>query len=520
MTSSGIAIKWPAGTETGRRSILVALILAVLTASSAWLFMTTLENRPLWGDELLVAGFVLQPTVNEMLAAEPPVTPSLFLLTLRALTHAFGPNRELSFRLFSAICAVLVVPITYLVATQLTGSNMAGLLAAALVAMSEQMQHFAHEAKPYASDALFSLLIIYWAERALARKSGRSIAVYSLVLGVGLGFSHAAIFTTAAVGLRSFFELASAAARGGARRCLRDREVRGVALVVLATLIAGCAKIAFTLLSPEGPVRYWRRAHAFPTPDDDLVVFFWDRSRSLFDAYFESYFNWENGIPFGLAVIIVAKRWRLLWYFSLPLILTAIASCVEKYPFGVIRLYLFHLPLAFICLSAGPALILSKARLVPGWARAIAFVPILCLPAFAAHRRDYRFGKQVENTWKVRDHFRQNSRPGDVVLVTPRAAKKPYMIYFADSVADKDVKFTTDPNASGYQALVNAAIEQARRQNTQLWLLTYKSSAVERDTFLQPISTQCRQPWQARRGVMGAYLFDCTTSDVKPSAPL
>lgn len=137
-----------------RRSILLAL--AALTALGALLrYLPLMES--LWLDELhtswVVSGKFSEVAPRAWQGNQSP----LYFWGVWAATQLIGQS-EFSLRLLSLIAGILLIPAAYVVSLRWSGSPIAALLGAALVATEQQFLFYSTEARPYALVQLVGLL--------------------------------------------------------------------------------------------------------------------------------------------------------------------------------------------------------------------------------------------------------------------------------------------------------------------------------------------------------------------------
>jgi Dolichyl-phosphate-mannose-protein mannosyltransferase len=133
-----------------------ALLLAGLVVVGLALRLSSFDDS-LFGDDLstnyVVNGFGVG-NIFDILASDQEGTPPLFFL-LTSLTKGFGDTEGL--RLVSLLAGLACIPLTYLLGERTVGRP-AGLVAAALVALSPFQIFYATEARAYALMMLFCLL--------------------------------------------------------------------------------------------------------------------------------------------------------------------------------------------------------------------------------------------------------------------------------------------------------------------------------------------------------------------------
>ena len=223
------------------------------------------QNRSLWYDEAALAlniarrGFVDLVAPLDFLQTAPP----LFLWAERVMVLLFGVN-EWALRVVPLVCGILTAPMMWRVARRLLSAPVA-VLAVALVALSPTLVRYAAEVKPYASDALVTLLIL---DQTIAAAQGRSgVAEWRRLALVGL----AAIVSSTP----SVFVLAGVIAFMASSALLAKDPVwvrRAIALAVVwggtfGVLLATVFRPLLGEDTPIGKFMHWYWAANFLTPD-------------------------------------------------------------------------------------------------------------------------------------------------------------------------------------------------------------------------------------------------------------
>ena len=142
-------IKTPANKEKWIK----ALFYIFLTTGIAMRLYQHLMGRSLWEDEAHLAlnyiyfGYkgLMQPLENFQAA------PILFLFTEETMTRLFGFS-EVALRTFPFLVTILIYPLYYFLALELTKSRFTALLAFVIMTFSIVLIEMASEAKPYTID--------------------------------------------------------------------------------------------------------------------------------------------------------------------------------------------------------------------------------------------------------------------------------------------------------------------------------------------------------------------------------
>jgi 4-amino-4-deoxy-L-arabinose transferase-like glycosyltransferase len=321
------------------------LALGAIFAAAVLFRLTDLGTRCLWTDEAWVALAALESSPAAALAAGKS-TPPFYLLGVWAAVKLWG-NSEAVLRSLSFCFGVGTVALFWLLARTLTSLS-ASLLSLALVAGSPIMVYYAKELKQYSGDAFFAVLVLLLTERLRGRGGEKGWTLLFLAGALGLGFSHALIFTLPIIGIFLWFGLPSS---------------RRLGVILLGGLWALSFAALYWLflrhqVDPE-LVAYW--APGFP--DFSGVGPFCRWLGAALQRYLE-YFLGEWGVFWGLPLLIAGMvilvrqgSSRALLYLGGPLLMTLAASALHRYPFMADqngnRLMLYSVPLLFLVVSVG-----------------------------------------------------------------------------------------------------------------------------------------------------------------------
>jgi mannosyltransferase len=171
-----------------------ALVLTGLTLLGAALRFATLDLQSFDFDEAITVGPVLGGSFDAMLDTIPKTesTPPLYYVLAWLWTQAFGLG-EVGVRSLSALLGTALVPVTYGAAREL-GGRRAGLIAAALVAVSPQLIFYSQEARAYSLLALLATLS-FWAFLVARRDPGaRGLILWALASAAALLTHYFAAF--------------------------------------------------------------------------------------------------------------------------------------------------------------------------------------------------------------------------------------------------------------------------------------------------------------------------------------
>jgi len=156
-----------------------AWLLAGVTGVGAWLRFATLGAQSYWFDEAQAA-HELHLSFGSMLSSMVlhETNPPLYFVLGWLWARVFGTG-EVGLRSLSALVGTALIPIAYLCGRELV-SRRAGLVAAALTALSPFMIWYSQEAREYMLLALLSGLSLLYFARAWRDPSGRNIALWAV----------------------------------------------------------------------------------------------------------------------------------------------------------------------------------------------------------------------------------------------------------------------------------------------------------------------------------------------------
>ena len=324
------------------------------------------QHRSLWYDEAALAlnvvqrGFIALLRPLDFLQTAPP----LFLWGERLAILPLGAS-EWSLRAVPLVAGILTPPLMWRVARR-TLPPLAAIAAVALVALSPSLVRYAAEAKPYAVDALFTLVLV---DRALAvaePNAGRNQWwLLSIVGVVAILSSTPAIFVLA--GVVAFLALRAALARD-------SRLVRNTAAIAFvwgaafAVLLATVFRPLIGNGSRISRFMHWYWATNFLTPDPPGLA---TKVSSILWATLTSTFVGDTAFPnattlllgtaaVGIVALFLTRRLGLAVLLVAPLVAATCASALRLYPLAE-RLMLFGAPLTALVLASSLTLVYHRA---------------------------------------------------------------------------------------------------------------------------------------------------------------
>jgi len=206
--------------------------LALVCLVGALLRFATLDLQSLWYDEAVTAE-LLRMSFSGLLHAigDSESSPPLYYVLGWLWTQAFGTG-EVGLRSLSALVGTATIPVVWALGRRV-GGDRAGLVAAALVAVSPMLVWFSQEARSYALLVfLASLATLLWL-RALDRPTLGRAGAWGVVAALAVATHYYAIFLVGPQAAWLLVRLPGARARAAALGPLL------VALVALAPLALG-----------------------------------------------------------------------------------------------------------------------------------------------------------------------------------------------------------------------------------------------------------------------------------------
>ncbi len=381
--------------------------------------------RSIWLDEAYLALNILRRDFVGLLAPldNNQIAPPLFLWAVKAATLLLGTD-ELALRVVPLMGGLLAVPLIYRLARQVTGTAGA-VLATALFGWAQPLFYYSSELKPYATDALASILILLAGLPLLEETPPPRRTALAAGLGVVLPwFSYPAAFVLGGLGAAL---LADALLRRDGHRARRA--------AALLALWGAIGLLLYTTVLRSGLANpflkeFWREFFA-PFPPRSLSDLYW------FAQMWFDFLVFSAGLPFyglttfawltGAVVLWGEGRRPLLLALALPLLGAAVASGLKLYPL-YIRVLLFAVPPTALLIAAGAEalyrLLATRWRVV-----AAIWIALLALHPFYRALSALRTPLTNEEMRPVLEGVRASWQPGDSIYVYHAVA--PVFAYYA-----------------------------------------------------------------------------------------
>jgi hypothetical protein len=397
-----------------RDALLVALL---IIAGSIPRLAHAFSGRALWFDEAALCINILERSFGALLAPLDfyQIAPPLYLWFLKACTIAAGAN-VYAVRLPSLLAGLITLVSFWYVARALL-SRAGAITALVLVVLSQHLIYYAGEAKPYAVDALATVVVILAAlhldSRACTSRHRAALAVaFSLLVWV----SFPAVFVLAGVGTAQLARLAWHRDWQGLARTVAPYAASAISFGVLLLLVVHPNRNHAETM--EYMNVYWR--HGFmPFPPVDHWAIRWYRERTFMFFDMPGGFTLQGLALFcalaGAVSLLIRRPWHAAGLL-LVIALTLAASTLKLYPFHG-RMTLFLVPIQFLLVGEGIILATLRGRGRTGIAAcAVLLALLLSQPAVRAGRMAIAPARHHELDVVLR-HVQDAWQPGDRIFL-------------------------------------------------------------------------------------------------------
>lgn len=185
----------PDSSEISNRLPTAALWL--ITACAFALRFYHLDTPSLWGDEILLPLTAQQPLTYILnWIAQLEVHPPYIYLLVKAIMAA--GKSDFALRFLFALCGVASIPLIYRVGARLFSPG-AGMAAAAFLALNSLHIYLSRVVRPYSIMILIFLVAFDRFQRYLEDRSGRNLAILTVLNALLLSLHYAAIFVIASM---------------------------------------------------------------------------------------------------------------------------------------------------------------------------------------------------------------------------------------------------------------------------------------------------------------------------------
>ncbi len=386
------------------------------------------QNFSLWLDEAMLSLNIVNRNLFELTKPldhfqEAPVG---FLFIEKFFTHLFGES-ELVLRLFPLLASVGAILLFYK-AVKIVIDKKAVPAAMIFFAIIPELIHYSAIVKPYSSDVLASVVILFVAAVLFKDKvSGRELIL-----------SLSAVFFIPYVSYTSIFVICGLIAGLFINALVRRRKEDFLTLIYVgAVFLISIATFYFLIIrykDDSSLEAYWASSFLpFPPRNFSELSYITDEICSVFrnPLCLRTYIFGKSIVNFlgiitllGVIVAFCRQRYLYAWIFVITLLALLTASGLKQYPFAP-RLILFLIPFFIMFLSEGLAFICSKLYMTPF----LVFILVL-LTIFQWHEAKHKTvnERSREDIRPIIKYILENKKDGDKIYVYFRT-KFAFMYY-------------------------------------------------------------------------------------------
>ncbi|HEX7979197.1 MAG TPA: glycosyltransferase family 39 protein [Gemmatimonadaceae bacterium] len=423
-----------ATTSSSSRSTFAIAAVGVALVGAIARLLVYARGLSLWNDEAMVAlnigrrgfGALLTPLAYDQAA------PVLYLWAAHIATVLGGVN-EYTLRLPAFVAGVLLPFGIWFVGRRIVGEP-AAMAATALAALSPTLIDYSNQVKPYSSDALVALLVIWLAWRVRETPTSRS-AWTTLALGgvVAVLMSYTAVFVLLACGVFLI----------GSPGLIRAAGWR-MPFAAAATWAVGTGAIylLFMRAAAGSPYLHMFWGNAFLTPQAGSVTMrIYLAVRAFMGALPIPTDLLRPRLLLPIFLLGVVALWRTRDWAVAALCVTAllavcVASMANRYPVAT-RLLLFAAP--FTCLIVGSAIAFALSPLERRWRGATAIVALLVPVALMNSRLTRYWRIQATTEGKGAVAAIMSARGTEPVYVAPAAV--PLWTFYSTNWSRPDTRY-------------------------------------------------------------------------------
>lgn len=417
-------------------------------------------NRSLWGDEAAIAVNILEKDFNSL--AQPPLlydqqAPLFFLYSLKLLTVLFDDTSEWVLRFFSFICGITAVVLFYSFAKKVLPIAWV-LIAQICFSFCLFLIYYSAEVKQYQTEVLANIIayLIYFKYR------DKQTFTQGIILGISGGillwFSYSVIFTLVGIACALIASLLINQAWPRIKILLPTIAIWFVSFIInYLFIITQGTSIGWL-------VEFWENKDAFmPLPPKSLSDIFWFPMAFFKIISMPLGMKWEfltfgfklNIIPFiffsiGSFYLLLKEKENFI-ILLLPLLLTLIASGLNKYPFSG-RLILFYVPVLIIIIIQGVWFTYEKITRYSVYAASV--LPLLIIVPLIYNSIKFIIDPSREHRSSFREaitYINEKKMAGDVIYLH-NSLKSLYQYYKHRYIIEIPVIKGNTPIISGSQA--------------------------------------------------------------------
>lgn len=488
LSDQGWRARWPLGGGLTSRRVWVAWRLAapmrsfylthvpvLLVASGVILRIEQyLHRRSLWLDEASLAQAVHGALSHIAHAPGGQAPPIGFALVEHTSVSAFG-NNEYALRFFPLLCGLASIFVFASLARRLLRPA-AVPVALALFCFSPSLLYFSGEVKHYASDVLFTLVVLLGAMRLhdAPRIPIRRAIGYGIVGAAAVLFSHPAMFV-----------LGGASAVLIAERALTSRW-KDVGALVVGSAVWTAGFVAAYLISlrnlsnNQNLLEYWSVGFP-PRPLGLASATRWVGHRFSDALHYPAGFRSATLAALagaaGVAALLVRRRGWTLALLLAPVPLLLVAAAARKYP-AHDRLLLFLMPVVILILVASMDLV-PEGRFRPAKVAIVALLVYISAGPVAEAAARYVHPIERAETRQVFEFVHERWRTGDALYVD-YGAFPAYRVYASATGIRADRVVISEP---GLSCDAPAGISGAKR----IWLVFSDHRRHETPTYRRAV---------------------------------
>jgi uncharacterized membrane protein len=464
-----------------------------------------LDWRSLWLDEACLANIIVKDDFEQVfnidLYSGFAFPPPLFTSIIHLISNTFGPN-EYNLRFLSAFAGILCIPFVYILSKRFFDQYTAT-IALFLCSFNSIFIFYSRELKQYTIEALFTLLAIYVAEKAVENDNKRTFLFLFLICLLSFGFAHSFIFIFPIISIFSYVNVI--------------RKHSKHSSLALLNLIFGF--ISFSIyywfflkyyISIE-IIEFWSESYVDYSSISNFILWHFSTAYLLLSYYCS--FPKALGILHEIWIVIFLsilflgivncyeRRSRFLIYLIGPLCLAYLAAWLQKYPVAP-RTYLFILPLLLITLAVGLRRIqlILKEKMVTSFLVSLLFFFLACTYVFKPlykyiifYEKEYM---RVEQLRPVLEKIKSEIGDNDFVHIHPRAS---IAYEFYGNILNKKVIHGYINDYTSYD------------DNKRVWIIFTHLNESQRKEYLKDINNEMKLLLTIFEPGASAYLFDLST---------
>ncbi|MCE7859689.1 MAG: hypothetical protein DYG86_07855 [Chloroflexi bacterium CFX2] len=435
----------------GRLKLAQVLGTLIVLSGAALRLRQYFVNRSLWVDEASLALNIVERSFSSLFLPldYDQGAPLGFLFIEKLLVSVFG-NEDFILRLFPLFSGILALLLIHRIALNALGSF--GLFSALLFSASHTMIYYSSELKQYSSDAMIGLLLVYLASLCMAEGARlRNIILLGFAGFISILVSHPSIFFLPAIGfllvIQNWME--------------RDfRKVRwligaGISwiLVFLSTYLISLQYLAGNEYLQE----YWG-GHYAPLPPWEHLDWYRRVALYLVPPVAPSYFpllnlNLDQEILISSCLILfltgilslIKRNIKLAALMLLPILLTFVASVLNRYPMGD-RFLLFWFPFFLLFFGEGLRSIYTMTSRYSPRSGALIYgvlsITMLWTPLSAAieNAANPPMGEDIK---PVLAYIQDHKEEKDIIYIH-NGSVTPYLFYAPSYVFDDEYVFVAE----------------------------------------------------------------------------